>query len=97
MSKLFILAAPLLASCASYDPPVAADHHSVKYQADLAKCHAQAAKRANQQANATPSSAIRALFASDRPEHDDETTCMIGRGYAREPGSLHSSQPPLTE
>ena len=73
----------LLAGCASFDPPVGGNHTAAKYQADLAKCHAQAEKRASQIANATPSSAVKALFASDQPEHDDETSCMVARGYSR--------------
>ena len=73
----------LVASCASFQPPVAGDHESVKYQADLAKCRAQAEKHAAQVANATPSSAARALFSSDQPEHDELTACMVGRGYRR--------------
>ncbi len=73
----------LLAGCAGFDPPVGGNHQSAKYQADLGKCHAQAEKRASQIANATPSSAVRALFTSDQPEHEDETTCMVARGYPR--------------
>ena len=84
MRKSCLLGLLLLAGCAAYQPPVGGDHQSAKYQTDLAKCHTQAAKRASQVANATPSSAMLALFASDKPEHDDETACMIGRGYPRE-------------
>ena len=74
----------LLAGCASFDPPVGGDHTSAKYRSDLAKCHAQAEKRASQIANATPSSAVNALFASDKPEHDDESNCMVARGFPRQ-------------
>ena len=81
--RICFLLGLLLAGCASFDPPVGGDHKSAKYQADFAKCHAQAEKHASQIANATPSSAINALFASDKPEHEDEANCMVGRGYSR--------------
>ena len=88
MLRRSLCAVLLLAGCASYDPPVAADRGSARYQADLARCHRQAEKRADQVANASPSSAVKALFTSDAPEHQDETRCMVSRGYkpVDEPG-----------
>ena len=83
IARPWVLLGLLLAGCAGFDPPVGGDHHSVKYQADLQRCHTQAEKQASQIANATPSSAVRALFTSDQPEHDSETTCMVARGYPR--------------
>ena len=77
----------LLAGCASFQPPVSGDHASAKYQADLGKCRTQAAKHASQIANATPSAAFKSMFSSDRPEHDEETACMVGRGYPRLPSA----------
>ncbi len=77
------MGAVLLAGCAAFQPPVGGDHASAKYQADLVKCRTQAAKHATQIANATPTSAVKAMFTSDRAEHDEATACMVGRGYPR--------------
>ena len=78
------LAAALLclAGCASsYDPPLAGDHSAVRYQLDLQRCQKQAGIAASRAANATPQSAVRAVFASDEPERQQIRSCMQSRGY----------------
>ena len=80
--RLTLAALALLAGCAgAYDPPMAGDHKAARYQADLLKCQKQADARARQISGATPQSAIRAVFASDAPEHQDVAACMQSRGY----------------
>ena len=82
MSPRLFLALPLLlAGCAGYDPPMAGDHAAPRYQADLLKCRKQADVKARQVSGASPQSAIRAVFASDAPEHRDVAACMQSRGY----------------
>jgi hypothetical protein len=76
-----IFALGLLAGCASYDPPMTGDHSTVKYQTDLQRCRKEASGIATRAANATPQSAIKALFASDDPERKTVQTCMQSRGY----------------
>lgn len=71
----------LVAGCARYDPPVAGDHSSPKYAADLVKCRKQAALLASKKANATPQSAVMAVFDSGDAERTNVLTCMQGRGY----------------
>jgi hypothetical protein len=74
----------LLAGCASaYDPPVTGDRSSTKFQADLVRCRKQASTAASRRANATPQSAVKAMFDSGDQERQDLTTCMQGRGYPR--------------
>ncbi len=71
-----------LAGCASsYDPPVAGDHAALRYQTDLQRCQKQASAAATRIANATPQSAVRALFTSDAPERKQIQDCMQSRGY----------------
>ncbi len=43
----------LLAGCGDYDPPVAADHDSAGYQADLAACQTSGDAAADRLAKAT--------------------------------------------
>ena len=71
----------LLTGCAGYDPPVAADHASLRYGTELTRCQKQAAAGASKLAGATPQTAIRALFASNEPERQDVRACMNGKGY----------------
>ncbi len=80
--RCFVLMAVLAAGACAYDPPVKADHDSVKYKSDLAKCQKQAAKTAAYTSGATPSAAILAQFSSSEPEHKEIRTCMQARGYA---------------
>ena len=82
MSRIGFVLVVLLAGCASYDPPVAGDHASVKYRADLVRCRKQASTAASRKANATPQSAFMALFDSGDQERQDVLTCMQARGYA---------------
>jgi hypothetical protein len=71
-----------LAGCASsYDPPMQGDHTATRYQTDLQRCQKQATATATRAANATPQSALRAIFASDEPERADMRSCMESRGY----------------
>ena len=72
----------LLAGCAAYDPPLAGDHAAPRYQADLKRCHKDVDSALTRKANATPTSAFAAAFASDKPEHDQVLACMAARGYA---------------
>jgi hypothetical protein len=81
MRYLVLLPLLLATACASYDPPVAGDRHTPKFQADLDRCRRQAAKNAAIKANATPQSSVRALFQSDDAEHADLVSCMKFRGY----------------
>ncbi len=72
----------LLAGCASsYDPPMQGDHKAIRYQTDLQRCQKQASAIASRTANATPQSAVRAIFASDEPERANLRSCMESRGY----------------
>jgi hypothetical protein len=72
----------LLAGCASpYDPPLAGDHAAVRYQTDLQRCNKQAQTAADRVANATPTSAVSAVFASDQPRRAAVQACMVSRGY----------------
>lgn len=75
------LALLLLAGCASYDPPMAGDHTTQRYQADLQRCQKQTSASAARVANASPQSAIRAMFASDEPQREQVRTCLQSRGY----------------
>jgi hypothetical protein len=43
----------LLAGCGDYDPPVAADHDSAAYQADLTACQQTGGDQADRRAKAT--------------------------------------------
>ncbi len=70
-----------LAGCAAYDPPMAGDHATFRYQTDLERCRKQADATAARAANATPTSAIRAVFASDEPKRQQIRSCMQSRGY----------------
>ena len=71
----------LLSACAAYDPPVTGDHTAFRYQTDLQRCRKQADAAAARTANATPSSAVRAVFTSDEPERQQIRSCMQSRGY----------------
>lgn len=78
---LVLLLVLLVAGCAGYDPPMAGDHTTVRYQTDLRRCRKQADSKATRAANATPQSSIRAVFESDDPERHDVVVCMQSRGY----------------
>lgn len=71
----------LLAGCAAYDPPMVGDHTTLRYRQDLDRCRKQASAAATRAANATPQSAIRAVFASDQPARQQMIECMQSRGY----------------
>ena len=82
MDRLSVLVALLLlGGCAAYDPPMAGDHTAMRYQADLQRCRKQASADAARVANATPQSAIRALFTSNEPQREQVRTCMVARGH----------------
>ncbi len=82
MLRLVAAAALLcLSACASYDPPMAGDHAAFRYQTDLDRCRKQADTAALRSANATPTSAIRALFSSSEPQRQQIRSCMQSRGY----------------
>ena len=82
MYRLCLAALLALSGCASpYDPPVQGDRASAKYQADIARCRKQADLVATRKANATPQSAIMAVFKSADAEHHDVTLCMQQHGY----------------
>ncbi len=70
----------LLAGCA-YDPPMRTDHAAPQYRDALARCHKDIDTAASRKANATPSSAIAALFASDEPQRRGIQACLEKRGY----------------
>ena len=74
-----------LAACASYDPPVTGDHTTFRYQTDLQRCRKQADAVAARAANATPTSAVSALFASGDPTREQILGCMKSRGYQLAP------------
>ncbi len=77
-----IALALLLAGCAAYDPPLAGDHAAAGYRSDLKRCRKDVDAEVSRKANASPSSAVAAMFASDKPEHDQVLACMEARGYA---------------
>ena len=72
----------LLTGCVAYDPPLAGDHAAPRYRADLLRCHKDVDSALTRKANASPTSAFAAAFASDKPEHDQMLACMAARGYA---------------
>ena len=82
MPRLIVTLALFLAGCAAYDPPVVGDRSNVKYQTDIERCRKQAATAASRKANATPQSAIMAMFDSGDQRRKDVVTCMQARGYA---------------
>ena len=71
----------VLAGCSAYDPPLAGDHDTVRYQTDIRRCRKNADATATRKANATPQSAAMAVFASGEPERQDVIACMKARGY----------------
>ncbi len=71
----------VLAGCASYDPPMQGDHSTARYKLDLQKCQKEASATATRAANASPQSALLAVFQSREPERADIRTCMVSRGY----------------
>ena len=81
MQRLLIAFVVLLAGCAAYDPPVVGDRDAPKFQADLVRCRKQASTAASKKANATPQSAIAAVFASGDQQRKDLVACMQSRGY----------------
>ena len=88
MQRLAFMIMLALAGCAaSYDPPVAGDRANPKFQADLVRCRTDASKAASRRANATPQSALKAVFDSGNQEHKDLTACMEARGHPAQPGA----------
>lgn len=80
MTRVLVLAL-LLTGCAGYDPPLAGDHGAHPYQTALSRCRQDAQKKADKIANATPQSAIHAIFASDEPYRQDVLACMVAKGF----------------
>ncbi len=77
-----VAGASLLAGCGgAYDPPLAGAHDTVRYQTDIRRCRKQADATATRRQNATPQSAVAAIFESGEAERQDVVTCMKGRGY----------------
>ena len=83
--RCFVAAVLCLAGCAAYDPPMAGDHTTFRYQTDLQRCRKQAEAAAARTANATPTSSIHAIFASNEPERQQIRSCMQSRGYQPAP------------
>ena len=81
ISRFAIAALLVLSGCAAYDPPMAGDHTTQRYQLDLQRCHKQVDTAAARAANATPQSAIRSAFASEEPGRAQMRSCMQARGY----------------
>ncbi len=82
MPRLSIALVILLAGCAAhYDPPVVGDRDNPKFQADLVRCRKQASTAASKKANATPQSAVAAVFDSGDQERKDLVACMQSRGH----------------
>ena len=70
-----------LGGCGDYDPPVAADHESAAYQADLAACQQSGGDQADRRAKATFP-----MFASYPISWPIEqrvliSRCMAAKGY----------------
>jgi hypothetical protein len=84
--------APLVASlvlaalngCATYDPPVQADHTSEKYQTDLAACRTTSRETVRRKNAATPQSWIISPITGPPEVRAAIRTCMTGKGYVLE-------------
>ena len=88
MSRLCLAVLIALTGCAApYDPPVAGDRASAKYQAEILRCRKAADAAATKKANATPQTAVASLFQSPDQEHQDVTLCMQQHGFPLRTGT----------
>ena len=81
MVRIALLSLMCLAACSVPDPPLAGDHSTPKYQADITRCRSEAAAKARRRQNATPQALIMSAFDSGKAEQADVLACMQARGY----------------
>jgi hypothetical protein len=71
----------LLAGCGDYDPPVAADHDSAAYQADLAGCQTSGDAAADRLAKATFPMFVSYPISLPFEQRVQISRCMAAKGY----------------
>jgi hypothetical protein len=71
----------LLAGCGDYDPPVAADHDSAGYQADLAACQTSGDAAADRLAKATFPMFVSYPISLPFEQRVQISRCMAAKGY----------------
>jgi hypothetical protein len=79
---LIVLALLGVSACGGpYDPPVAGDHTTEKYQADLEKCQSTSTESVRLKNAATLQSWVISPFTGPPAVRAAIRTCMQGKGY----------------
>jgi hypothetical protein len=82
---LIVLALLGVSACGGpYDPPVAGDHTTEKYQADLEKCHSTSTESVRLKNAATLERWVISPFTGPPAVRAAIRTCMQGKGYTLE-------------